>query len=88
MKGGIFHDKSSLFLGVRRDDDTGSAVVRTTIPKGKLLSFAFVTNSPEQLKKLTESEEHSILLTGKPQSVPQSEIGLLFIRVFSSYPGP
>jgi hypothetical protein len=31
------------------------AVVFTTIRKGKLLSFAFVANSPEQLKKLTES---------------------------------
>jgi len=31
------------------------AVVFTTIRKGKLLSFAFVANSSEQLKKLTES---------------------------------
>ncbi len=31
------------------------AVVWTTIRKGKLLSFAFVANSPEQLKRLTES---------------------------------
>lgn len=31
------------------------AVVWTTIRKDKLLSFAFVANSPEQLKKLTES---------------------------------
>jgi hypothetical protein len=31
------------------------AVIWTTIRKGKLLSFAFVANSTEQLKKLTES---------------------------------
>ena len=31
------------------------AVVWTTIRKDKLLSFAFVANSPEQLKRLTES---------------------------------
>jgi hypothetical protein len=31
------------------------AVVWTTIRKDKLLSFAFVANSPEQLKKVTES---------------------------------
>jgi hypothetical protein len=31
------------------------AVVWTTIRKDKLLSFAFVANSPEQLKKLTET---------------------------------
>jgi hypothetical protein len=31
------------------------AVVWTTIRKGKLLSFAFAANSPEQLQKLTES---------------------------------
>jgi hypothetical protein len=31
------------------------AVVWTTIRKGKLLSFAFVANSPEQLKALAES---------------------------------
>ncbi|MFZ0320988.1 MAG: hypothetical protein WAL56_17810 [Candidatus Sulfotelmatobacter sp.] len=31
------------------------AVVWTTIRKGKLLSFAFVANSPEQLKALAET---------------------------------
>lgn len=31
------------------------ATVWTTVRKGQLLSFAFVANSPEQLKKLTES---------------------------------
>lgn len=31
------------------------AVIWTTIRKGKLLSFAFVANSPEQLKALAES---------------------------------
>jgi hypothetical protein len=31
------------------------AVIWTTIRKGKLLSFAFVANSPEQLTSLTES---------------------------------
>lgn len=32
-----------------------AAVVWTTVRKQELLSFAFVANSPEQLKKLTES---------------------------------
>lgn len=31
------------------------AVIWTTIRKGKLLSFAFVANSPERLKELTET---------------------------------
>jgi len=34
---------------------TKGAVVWTTVRKGVLLSFAFVANSPEQLKTLTES---------------------------------
>jgi hypothetical protein len=32
-----------------------AAVVWTTVRRGQLLSFAFVGNSPEQLKKLTET---------------------------------
>jgi hypothetical protein len=41
----------------RRQEGTTKkgAVVWTTVRKDKLLSFAFVANSPEQLKKLTES---------------------------------
>jgi hypothetical protein len=40
-----------------RGDETGKkgAVVWTTIRKGKLLSFAFVANSPQQLTALTGS---------------------------------
>jgi hypothetical protein len=44
----------SLF-GVQEGTTKRGAVVWTTIRKGKLLSFAFVANSPAQLKKLTES---------------------------------
>jgi hypothetical protein len=44
----------SLF-GVQEGTTTKGAVVWTTIRKDKLLSFAFVANSPEQLKKLTET---------------------------------
>jgi hypothetical protein len=42
-------------LGLREGSTTKGAVVWTTIRKGKLLSFAFVANSPEQLKVLTET---------------------------------
>jgi hypothetical protein len=44
----------SLF-GMQEGTTKKGAVVWTTIRKDKLLSFAFVANSPEQLKKLTES---------------------------------
>jgi hypothetical protein len=44
----------SLF-GVQEGTTKKGAVVWTTVRKDKLLSFAFVANSPEQLKKLTES---------------------------------
>jgi hypothetical protein len=44
----------SLF-GVQEGTTKKGAVVWTTIRKDKLLSFAFVANSPEQLKKLAES---------------------------------
>jgi hypothetical protein len=42
-------------LGMQEGTRKKGAVVWTTICKDKLLSFAFVANSPEQLKKLTES---------------------------------
>ena len=46
----------AVFLfGNQEGTTTKGAVVWTTIRKDKLLSFAFVANSPEQLKKLTES---------------------------------
>ena len=44
----------SLF-GVQEGTTKKGAVVWTTVRKDKLLSFAFVANSPEQLKKLAES---------------------------------
>jgi hypothetical protein len=44
----------SLF-GVQEGTTKKGAVVWTTIRKDKLLSFAFVANSPEQLKRLTET---------------------------------
>lgn len=44
----------SLF-GMQEGTTKKGAVVWTTIRKDKLLSFAFVANSPEQLKRLTES---------------------------------
>lgn len=42
-------------FGVEEGTTKKGAVVWTTVRKGKLLSFAFVANSPEQLKRLTES---------------------------------
>jgi hypothetical protein len=42
-------------FGVQEGTTKKGAVVWTTIRKDKLLSFAFVANSPEQLKRLTES---------------------------------
>lgn len=42
-------------LGEQMGTIRKGAVVWTTIRKGKLLSFAFVANSPEQLKALTEA---------------------------------
>jgi hypothetical protein len=42
-------------FGAQEGTTKKGAVVCTTIRKDKLLSFAFVANSPEQLKKLTES---------------------------------
>jgi hypothetical protein len=42
-------------LGEQMGTIRKGAVVWTTIRKGKLLSFAFVANSPEQLKALTET---------------------------------
>src|SRR5258708_34798967 len=44
----------SLF-GMQEGMTKKGAVVWTTVRKDKLLSFAFVANSPEQLKKLSES---------------------------------
>jgi hypothetical protein len=45
-----------VFVAGKQDGSTRKgAVIWTTIRKGKLLSFAFVANSPEQLKRLTES---------------------------------
>jgi hypothetical protein len=46
----------SVFLfGVQEGMTKKGAVVWTTIRKDKLLSFAFVANSPERLKRLGES---------------------------------
>jgi hypothetical protein len=42
-------------FGERKGTVKKGAVVWTTIRKGKLLSFAFVANSPEQLKALAET---------------------------------
>jgi hypothetical protein len=42
-------------FGLQEGTVKKGAVVWTTVRKGKLLSFAFVANSPEQLKRLTES---------------------------------
>jgi len=42
-------------FGMQQGRVRKAAVVWTTTRKGKLLSFAFVANSPGQLKKLTES---------------------------------
>lgn len=42
-------------FGLQEGTVKKGAVVFTTIRKGKLLSFAFAANSPEQLQKLTES---------------------------------
>jgi hypothetical protein len=42
-------------FGMQEGTTKKGAVVWTTVRKGKLLSFAFVANSPGQLKKLTES---------------------------------
>jgi hypothetical protein len=42
-------------FGMQKGAVRKGAVVWTTIRKGKLLSFAFVANSPEQLTKLAES---------------------------------
>jgi len=42
-------------FGMQEGTTRKGAVVWTTVRRGKLLSFAFVANSPEQLKKLTES---------------------------------
>jgi hypothetical protein len=42
-------------FGVQEGTIAKGAVVWTTIRKGKLLSFAFVANSPQQLKALAES---------------------------------
>jgi hypothetical protein len=46
----------AVFLfGLQEGTTKKGAVVWTTVRKDKLLSFAFVANSPEQLKRLTES---------------------------------
>lgn len=42
-------------FGLQEGTVKKGAVVFTTIRKGKLLSFAFAANSPEQLKALTET---------------------------------
>jgi hypothetical protein len=42
-------------FGLQEGTTKKGAVVWTTVRKDKLLSFAFVANSPEQLKRLTES---------------------------------
>jgi hypothetical protein len=42
-------------FGMKEGTVKKGAVIWTTIRKGKLLSFAFVANSPEQLTKLAES---------------------------------
>jgi hypothetical protein len=42
-------------LGEREGTMKKGAVIWTTIRKGKLLSFAFVANSPQQLTRLAES---------------------------------
>lgn len=42
-------------FGLQEGTVKKGAVVWTTIRKGKLLSFAFAANSPEQLKRLTET---------------------------------
>jgi hypothetical protein len=42
-------------FGRREGGGTKGAVVWTTVRKGQFLSFAFVSNSPEVLKDLTES---------------------------------
>ncbi|PYV68501.1 MAG: hypothetical protein DMG96_36215 [Acidobacteria bacterium] len=42
-------------FGMQEGTIRKGASVWTTVRKGKLLSFAFVANSPEQLKRLTET---------------------------------
>lgn len=42
-------------FGLQEGTVKKGAVVWTTVRKGRLLSFAFVANSPDRLKALTES---------------------------------
>ena len=42
-------------FGMQEGPIKKGATVWTTVRKGKLLSFAFVANSPEQLETLTET---------------------------------
>jgi hypothetical protein len=48
-------DFAVFVFGIQQGNTKKGAVIWTTIRKGKLLSFAFVANSPEQLTKLTET---------------------------------